>query len=382
MRIALLTSDTREVIRNYSLREPSFGTAPEALMQGFARLRDIEVHVVSCLQQPVISPAKLAENVWYHGLHVPKAGWLRTGYQGCIRAARRKLRELGADIVHGQGTERDCAISAVYSGLPNVLTIHGNMRLVAKVNRARPFTFLWLAARLERLTIPRSAGVVCITRYTQEAVASLARATWIVPNAVDAAFFSVTPAPVTPKLLLCVGNISVRKNQNHFIRALDAIAKPDPRQLQVLFLGAAPDGDDYVREFFELLESRPWCRFGGLVGRAELRRHFAQASALALPSLEDNCPMVILEAMAAGVPSAASRVGGVPELIDHGRTGFLFDPHKPESMADAVRCLIGNSEETRRVAAAARQEALARFHPERIAEQHIAIYREVLKTRS
>jgi hypothetical protein len=109
------------------------------------------------------SPEKLAPNIFFHSLYVPKIGWMRTLYQGCVRAVRKKLREIRPDIVHGQGTEMDCAVEAVFSGFPNVLTIHGNMRLIARVNRVRPFSFLWLAARLERLTIPRSSGVVCIT---------------------------------------------------------------------------------------------------------------------------------------------------------------------------------------------------------------------------
>ena len=74
-------------------------------------LPDVEVHVVSCTQQPMKSPIKLAENIFFHSLLVPKIGWLRTGYQGCIRAVRKKLRAIQPDIVHGQGTERDCACS-------------------------------------------------------------------------------------------------------------------------------------------------------------------------------------------------------------------------------------------------------------------------------
>src|SRR6185436_2189061 len=105
MRIALLTTDGREVLRDYTPYAPSFGTALEALMQGFALLPEVEVHVISCLQQHVTSPDKVSDNIWFNPLHVPKTGWLRTGYQGCIRAVRRKLRELTPDIVHGQGTE-------------------------------------------------------------------------------------------------------------------------------------------------------------------------------------------------------------------------------------------------------------------------------------
>ena len=163
LKVVILTSDKRDHDRDYANPLPGFGTAPEALLQGFSALPETEVHVVSCTQQPLAAPEHIAPNIFYHSLVVPKSGWMRTGYQGCIRAARKKLNSLQPDIVHGQGTERDCALSAVFSGFPNVLTIHGNMRLVAAVNHARLFSFHWLAARLEGFTLPRTDGVVCIT---------------------------------------------------------------------------------------------------------------------------------------------------------------------------------------------------------------------------
>ena len=52
------------------------------------------------------SPEKIAPNIFYHSLLVPKIGWLRTGYQGCIRAVRKKLQEIQPDIVHSQGDRK------------------------------------------------------------------------------------------------------------------------------------------------------------------------------------------------------------------------------------------------------------------------------------
>lgn len=379
LKVAFLTVEAREEFREYDKPKPYFGTAPEALLQGFALWPDVEVHVVCCIQKPMASPEKLAPNIWYHTLPVPKMGWLRTGYQGCIRATRRKVRELQPDIVHGQGTERDCALAAIFTGFPNVLTIHGNMRLIAGVNKSRPFTFNWLAARLEAFTLPRSMGVVCITRYTEQAVADLARCTWVVPNAVDASFFEIVRKPIEPKTILCVGHISVRKNQNRFIEALDPIAAA--AGFNVLFLGAASERGDYARKFFELVETRAWCRYGGMINRDQLKRHLAEATALVLPSLEDNCPMVVLEAMAAGVPVAAARVGGVPELIDDARTGLLLDPLQSASIAGALQRLISEPAFASRLAAEAKREAQNRFHPREIAARHLEIYGEVIKSR-
>jgi len=366
MRVAILTTDSREHFQEYSRTVPYFGTAPEALLQGFNHLPEVEVHVVSCARAKMQSPEKLAPNIFFHGIYVSRIGWMQTMYQGCVRATRKVLRQIKPDLVHGQGTERDCAISAVLSGFPNVLTIHGNMRFIAEVNRSRPFSFWWLAARLERFTIPRSQGVVCITHYTQEAVAPLAKQTWVVPNAVDASFFEINAAPPTdkPPVILCVGLICMRKNQNAFIRALDALAAQRPFKL--VFLGHAAPGREYDDEFLDLLKSRPWCAHGGFADRDSLRRHLQEARLLALPSIEDNCPM-------------AAKVGGLPDLIEEGRTGFFCNPLDGLSMREAVETVLSNPAKARDLAVTAKAQARKRFHPMEIAKRHLEIYAEVLR---
>ncbi len=377
MKIAFLTTDNREPYKDYSSTVPRFGTAPAALLQGFERMPGIEVHVVSCIRQPVKSPAKLAPNIYFHSIVVPKIGWMRTLYQGCIRQTRRKLAEIQPDIVHGQGTELDCGISAVFSGFPNVLTIHGNMRLIAKINSARPFSFNWMAARLERFTLPRTNGVVCITNYTREAVSGLVKKTWVLPNAVDLGFFDINSHPEPGKIPvgICVGTVCHRKNQNNFIRALDPLAAR--KKFKLIFLGETDKGA-YCSDFFDLIKTRPWCEYAGFAGRDALKRFFQAATFTALPTLEDNCPMVVLEAMAAGVSVLASKVGGVPDLIRAGSTGLFCDPAKPETFVRGVGQLLDDPEMRRELIANARVDARARYHPDVIARRHLEIYRQVL----
>lgn len=377
MKVAIITTDSREHYGDYSQGVPYFGTAPEALLQGLSGLSNVEVHVISCLQQKVSSPEKLAGNIWYHGLHVPKFGWMRTGYQGCIRAVRRKLQEIQPDIVHGQGTERDCAMSTVFSGYPNVLTIHGNMQIMAQMQKSPPFSFYWLAAKLERLCLARTDGVVCITDYTRKAVSELARQTWTVPNAVDQSFFEIIPAPSEISQILYVGNICPRKNQNAYIRAMDEL--PEMKKRQIIFLGSKNDYDPYACEFDNLLSTRPWCRFEGFADRDRLKDYFSRASLLVLASLEDNCPMVVLEAMAAGVPVVASAVGGIPELIENGVTGLLCDPIDNESMRNAVAKIFSTTAFRAELANRARIDCKVRFHPLVVAMRHMEIYRQLSK---
>ena len=381
MKIAILLNDNRDAWRRYDLPKPIFGTAPEALLQGLEMLDgEIEVHVLSCTQKPLTAPEKIASNIFYHSLPVPKIGWLRSVYLGCIRATRRKLREIQPDIVHGQGTERDCSISAVYSGFPNVLTIHGNMRQVAKALGARPFSYFWLTARLESRAVHRTDGVICQTRYTREQVQSLARKTWLVPNAVDQACFEVQRNVEKEPTLLCVADIISYKNQNQLIRSLDPMVSG--HKFRLVFLGRVNQADPYGpygAEFLRLVKTRPWCRHEGFADRQHLRQWLGRADGLVLPTLEDNCPMVVLEAMAAGVPVVASRVGGVPDLVENEKTGLLFDPRDGDDMSAAIAKLLAEPELGRTLAAEAKRQALERFHPLVVARQHVEIYREIMK---
>jgi glycosyltransferase involved in cell wall biosynthesis len=377
MKIALLTTDSRENDRDYARLEPAFGTAPEALLFGFREIQDVEVHVISCLQQPVSSPKKIARNIYYHGLWVPKSGWLRTGYQGCVRTVQRKLKEIQPNIVHAQGTERDCSISAVFSGLPSVLTLHGNMRILAELHHAKLWSYLGLAAMLEHLALRRADGVICITSYTKENVYRLNTRTWIIPNAVDPSFFSVRSEPDEPPIILCVGLVCWRKNQNALMDALATLS--DEISFRLLFLGNAPAGSAYVETFFRKISQFRWVSYGGFADRDALKAALAKATLVVLPSLEDNCPMVLLEAAAAGVPVVAARVGGVPDLVEHEVNGLLCNPVDADSVRNSVRQLLTRRDQAQALAREGKRRALEQFHPVLIARRHTAVYKELLE---
>ena len=481
MKVAILTSDARETYHEYGRKAPYFGTAPQGLLSGFASMPEghelrngkcemgkaekrglkaetgnlkadgkyqesehvisssqpssfksqvspFEIHVLSCTQRPMESPEKLADNIWFHSLHVPKWGWLRSGYLGCILAVRKKLREIQPDLVHAQGTERDCAISAICTPYPKLLTIHGNLRLIRRTVGFRPFSAMWFQSIIEGFVVPRFDGIICITNYTKSAVEHEAKRTWVVPNAVDPAFLELgerrerlkaesgnlkpesaslnlellpktadtqvsnlrprvsaltqvsslnSQVSSPPPVVLVVANVDARKNQNSFILALDSLARETPFLLK--FFGRCGD-DEYGREFRNLIAERPWCHHGGMIGRVELREEFARASILALPTHEDNCPMVVLEAQAAGIPVMASNVGGVPDLIEHGVTGLLTDPTHPETMRVALKRMLDDRDLVEHLAENGRRQATHRFHPRVIAETHLHIYREMTET--
>lgn len=380
MKVAVLATDNREHYKDYDTPSPHFGTAPEALLQGFSMMpEDVEVHVVSCIRRRVGAPEKIGPNIYFHSLVVPKIGWVRTGYQGCIRATRRLLRTIKPDLVHAQGTERDCAMEAVFSGFPSVLTIHGNMRRVARLMRSKPFSYLWLAAKLEAFAIPQVDGVLCITRHTEQQVRGLAKRVWLLPNAVDASFFDVPRIPEAVPQLLCVGQVYEVKNQIALLRALDPLAGRHKFVLEVA--GEANPKQPYAAQFLDMARTRPWCVNAGFVSRAALKEKLGKAALLIHASVEDNCPMAVLEAMAAGVPVVASNIGGLPDLVEEGVTGYFCDPARVESITSAVERALNDLARTAGMGETAKATARERFHPRVIAQGHLRIYRELLSSR-
>ena len=88
--------------------------------------------------------------------------------------------------------------------------------------------------------------------------------------------------------------------------------------------------------------------------------------------------MVILEAAAAGLPFAASRVGGIPDLIKHNVTGLLFDPSSSDEISAAIALLVSEKTLSLAVSKAALESCKQRFAPKAVAREHLSIYSTVL----
>jgi len=380
MKVVFLTADFRDHYRDHTKTAPYFAPGSTSLIQGFARTPEVEVQVVSCTQRPVVAPEKLASNVWFHSLLVPKIGWLRTGYQGCIRAVRRKLKELRPDIVHGIGTERDCAISAVFSGFPNVVTMAGVMSEQARLFPPRFGSYLWLAARLENFTLPRADGVIGNSIYTEELVRSRARKIWVVYPALRTAFLDPPPdSGPRPCVLLNAGVISPRKRQLELLDVAEALHRRGLK-FEFRFIGR-PEPSDYTTAFLEKikpLEAQGLARYLGTLPENELAACFDSAAGSVHFPLEEAFGSSVCEALARNLKFFGTRVGGIVEIADGLPGAELFGTDDWGGLADAIARWIeqGNPRPTE-ATVVMRQ----RFHPESIARQHLKIYREVLESK-
>ena len=379
MKVVILTTDNREPFKQYGAPEPFFGTAPEALLQGFAQLPgQVEVHVVTCTRQPVRAPEKLADNIFFHSLVVPKIGWMRTLFQGCIRAVRKKIREIRPDIVHGQGSETEAAVCAVFSGLPNVITIHGNMAELARLFKAPVGSYVWLAGKLENFALRRTAGVFCNSAYTEGLVRPRAKKIWRVPNALRAEFFSPPRQPPAARCqLLNIGVITPRKRQLELLEVVERL-RAAGLDFHFRFVGETPAADDYARVFLEKirpLQAAGFASHAAPMKTAELMDEFDRSHALVHFPTEEAFGLVVAESLARGCKFFGARTGGIVDITTGVAGAELFEMNDWNGLVAGIAAWMrggfGRSDDGARIM----QE---RYSPPVIARRHLEIYRVVL----
>lgn len=381
MRVAVITTDNREHHGTYDVTTPLFGTAPHALFEGFALFPDIELHVVSCSRRAMSHKNQLAKNTFFHSVLVPSWGWLRTAYMPCLLNVRKKLKEIRPDIVHGQGTERDCALGAAFSGFPNVVTIHGNMRAIAQLHHAKPFSYMWIAARLESLTLPRTCGVFCNSAYTEGLVGKIAKRTWRVPNALQQAFFEgafQNGHSKNPQArLVNIGAVSERKRTLEILELATKLHQSGFK-FELVFAGGVNDSP-YGKEFKERIvaaEKAGYARYVGFKTGPDLISLLDSSHALVHFPTEEAFGLVVGEAIARGLKLFGTRTGGIIEIAEGVADASLFEPNDWDGIKTSIANWITSGFPTSRTGSDLMRQ---RYHPVCVARTHLDIYREVLK---
>jgi glycosyltransferase involved in cell wall biosynthesis len=217
-------------------------------------------------------------------------------------------------------------------------------------------------AAFHRLT---RSTILAIWRHSRGLIANsaglarLARQAWpgapvyVVPNGVDTDCFGPPTdrvRPANPLRVLCVGRL-VRQKGFEFV--IDAVSRADaPTVLRIV-----GDGPLRARLMAHAAPLGSRVEFSGWVNRAELPDHYQWADVLCLPSFEEGMPNVVLEGMASGLPTIASNVYGMHDLIQPGQTGFVVPPGEACGIARAVEQLVGDPRLVRHMGERARAVA-------------------------
>lgn len=174
--------------------------------------------------------------------------------------------------------------------------------------------------------------------------------------------------------LAFVGSLYPHKGPRILAEAVSML--PDEPQVEVSFVGSG-DQISVCREILDEVRGTHEVRFHGRVDHSEIEALHLSTDVLVVPSIwPENHPVTITEAFAAGNPVVASRIGGIPELVEPGANGLLFEPGNSRELADRLRALTEARELLEELSAGARRTA-ERLCLERQVDQLVRIYRQL-----
>ena len=341
----------------------------------------IEVRVPLLVDGPVARLLERNQLPWDH-VEVPSSAW-RGSLTTQLRAGSRAVPFLGrylhthdVDVVH---------------------TNDGRMHRLwgtAAITRRRPW--IWhhrtpgLSASMGVLA-GRADRVVAVSHYARDQLsAGVRRRTTVVDNP----FLHVDPTAgvdVRRELRMLTGEVdrpmvgyvsNMRQSRKRPEFFLDVAAGLAERGVDVSFpmIGAVPP--ELSRALLQSATERGLGTALQLLGsRYPIEPWIAACDVLVVPALDEPFGRTLVEAAMLGTPVVASRDGGHPEIIDHGRTGVLFDPSDVRGAVDGVAGLLADDERRQGMGAAARAAARKRYSVDRHAEAILEVYRDVRGSR-
>lgn len=284
----------------------------------------------------------------------------------------RLIGQVGPDLVHAHGGRAGLAVARASAGQPFAYTVHG-YHFPGKIWPAR-----LMGALAERIVGQKAAAIV----WTCAADRALA-GNWhldpargldqVIRNGIDPA---TLPArrPAEAGLIAFLGRLSPEKNPGLAIRMM---ARPELAHCRLVLIGGGPLEGALHAEAARLGVAER-VRITGALPRQAALAELAGAEALVLPSYWEAIPVAVAEAMAIGVPVVAAAVRGVPELVEHERSGLLC-PAPPEigSFTLAMARLLRDRPLAGRLAAGGHEAVERVYRLDRMIDAHASMYRQI-----
>lgn len=328
-----------------------------------------EVHVITSLDEG------LPEESCEKGFHIHRLPRVRIRFAGVFAFwidIVRTLQKIKPDIVHAQsfGSGMPALLSNRLLKIPYVIYGRGSDVYLPD----------WFTKLTAKGILKNASAVIALTKHMKDAMQAIySRDVIIVPNGINLNEIAETEAEGgnPGKKILFVGRLHPVKGTQYLLGAMSIVHRELPEAKLILV------GDGEEREHLETLTDnlgiRECVEFAGGVPHERVEDYMNQAEVFVLPSLSEGFPVTILEAMACGLPVVATRVGGIPDIIEDGTNGYLIDAMNPEQIAEALLKLLQN-EELQKDISDKNRETAEKYRWDTVAATLEGIYQDSLKS--
>jgi glycosyltransferase involved in cell wall biosynthesis len=348
------------------------------LVEALAKFDDLDITVVTTRQNVATAGSYKWGKVQIHRLAWAGGSMLGNAIGPGRRQMQQFLQQLKPDVIHAHDTY---GILVKGLSLPRVFTIHGFIYgdiLVSGSPLAKLRSAIW--RYFETAGWADQKHIISISPYVRQRIEAITTGKiYDIDNPVAPVFFDIS-ANEKKGTVFNAAAVTPRKNQ---LALIDAVANIIQKGLNVeLRLAGSLDDENYVQTVRNRIKQKHLENKVSLLGSinaAAVRKELATASVFALVSLEENSPMGIEEAMAAGVPVVTSNRCGMPYMVSDGQSGFLVNPDDPGDIASRLEQILTNEQLRSSMGAKGREIALARFAPDKVAARTREVYVQAIE---
>lgn len=238
-------------------------------------------------------------------------------------------------------------------------------------------SFLERSQAIVRWSMKRASALAVPSRFLEQIFLRHGMQPVVLPNIVDLARFHPRDGSERSSAhVLVARNLEPLYDNQTALRAF-AQVRPHCPQARLTIAGSGPE-EARLRELTAELGLQDCVRFAGLLDRDAMAALYREADLCLNPSRADNMPNSLLESMACGVPVVSTNVGGVPFIVEDGKTALLVAPGDAQAMAAAMLKLLGDAALRSRIAAAGIHEA-QRYTWVRVAPVLANVYRVAMQ---
>jgi glycosyltransferase involved in cell wall biosynthesis len=351
-----------------------------------ARHPDVELHILMH-DKRFSKDYRFTENgIHFHLFHAPIPQIPRplALYQLDRWKYYAELKTINPDIVHGHGTENIFSYIAVTSGYPHVISIQAIIEnLVKEYKRISRRMFEHMIVQfVERYTVRRAKNFIIKAPFAASFIRkhNTKASIHLLENIIHERYFAVERIKQgSIKKIVFVGTLINTKGVEELIAAFHIIAVEFPdTELHLIGTGTTTYVDSVLTPMIRSGPGRDQIILRGHLSENDIAELYAEAAMLVLPSYFDTSPNVVAEAMVSGVPVIGTDVGGIPFMVNTGKTGTIVPLRDAQKLTESMKIYLSNPALAEKHAQAGRSEARTRYGEQRFVDQVLKIYRSII----